>query len=299
MLRGIYSSASGMIMEMDKVFMHASNISNAQSLGFKRREMAATPFRELIINVFQGNEERKIGSRRYTSLAVPVGTGAGMSYQLMDNSQGSLTPTGNPLDLGMEGNGWFSLRKNSGLEYTSKNGNFKLNEVGELVNSEGDKVLDTNNQVIKLELPKGTGAGSDPNDKLAKAIGQRIKVTEDGTIIDDGKEVAKLKIQTDTKEFLPINQIKLIVPKQADAIRDKGRIFSNELTDPKATVGTDPSKFKEIKVQQGFIEGSNVQIITEMIGLIHASKTYESGHKLIMAEDKVLDKAINELGRTG
>ena len=60
----------------------------------------------------------------------------------------------------------------------------------------------------------------------------------------------------------------------------------------------DPNN-NQIKVKQGFLEDSNVQIISEMIGMIHASKNYESGHKLIMSEDKVLDKSINELGRTG
>ena len=51
MLRGIYSSASGMLMEMDKVSMHAANIANAQSAGYRRHEMTSIPFRELIINV--------------------------------------------------------------------------------------------------------------------------------------------------------------------------------------------------------------------------------------------------------
>ena len=56
---------------------------------------------------------------------------------------------------------------------------------------------------------------------------------------------------------------------------------------------------KRISIRQGFIEKSNVSIIEEMVALIHSSKNYESGHKLIMNADKILDKSINELGRIG
>lgn len=295
MLRGIYSSASGMIMEMDKVFMHASNISNAQSLGFKRREMAAVPFKELVVNAFTGVDERKIGTRRYNKIAVPVGTGAGSAYQLMDNSQGSLRPTDNPLDIALQGNGWLTLQKQDGTSYTTKNGSFLVNKEGEIVNSEGHKLMSSENRPLVIEVPKK----QDPNNPqtVAKSIKQRLTITEDGTLFDDGKEVGKLKIQTDIDNLFAVTDIKLLVHQQQDAVRQNGRILSNKVVNPDATKPEE--KFEEIKVQQGFLENSNVQIITEMIGLIHASKNYESGHKLITNEDKILDKAINELGRTG
>jgi flagellar basal-body rod protein FlgF len=295
LLRGIYSSASGMLMEMDKVFMHASNISNAQSLGFKRREMAAVPFKELIINAFTGVDEKKIGSRRYNKLAVPVGTGAGAAYQLMDNSQGSFRPTDNPLDIALQGNGWLTLQKQDGSFYTTKNGSFLVNKEGEIVNSEGHKLMGSDNKVLMVSVPKT----ADPNNPqtLAKSLKERLIITEDGTLVDDGKEVGKLKIQTDIDNLFAVNDIKLLVHQQQDAQRQNGRIFSNKVVNPNATKPEE--KFEEIRVQQGFLENSNVQIITEMIGLIHASKNYESGHKLITSEDKILDKAINELGRTG
>lgn len=295
MLRGIYSSASGMIMEMDKVFMHASNISNAQSLGFKRREMAAVPFKELVVNAFTGVDERKIGTRRYNKIAVPVGTGAGSAYQLMDNSQGSLRPTDNPLDIALQGNGWLTLQKQDGTSYTTKNGSFLVNKDGEIVNSEGHKLMSSENRPLVIEVPKN----QDPNNPqtVAKSIKQRLTITEDGTLFDDGKEVGKLKIQTDIDNLFAVTDIKLLVHQQQDAVRQNGRILSNKVVNPDATKPEE--RFEEIKVQQGFLENSNVQIITEMIGLIHASKNYESGHKLITNEDKILDKAINELGRTG
>lgn len=285
MLRGIYSSASGMIMEMDKVGMHANNISNAQSSGFKRRDMTAVPFKELMINVMQNQNPQKVGKRFVESLYVPVGTGTSSSFQEVDNTQGSLKPTSRALDVAIDGNGWLTMaRQGDNVLYTSKNGSFLLNDQGEVVNGVGDHLLDVNNKYIKIDIPTS-------NAVKGKSLEERLTFLENGKLMDNGKEIATVRIQTDTDKMNYIPQLKLAVAEQIDARKvnaPNARDFS--LVD---------RNNKKISLKQGFIEESNVSIISEMIGLIHASKNYESGHKLIMSEDKILDKAINELGRTG
>lgn len=285
MLRGIYSSASGMIMEMDKVGMHANNISNAQSSGFKRRDMTAVPFKELMINVMQNQNPQKVGKRFIESLYVPVGTGTSSSFQEVDNTQGSLKPTSRALDVAIDGNGWLTMaRQGDNALYTSKNGSFLLNDQGEVVNGVGDHLLDVNNKYIKIDMPTS-------NAVKGKSLEERLTFLENGKLMDNGKEIATVRIQTDTDKMNYIPQLKLAVAEQIDARKvnaPNARDFS--LVD---------RNNKKISLKQGFIEESNVSIISEMIGLIHASKNYESGHKLIMSEDKILDKAINELGRTG
>lgn len=285
MLRGIYSSASGMIMEMDKVGMHANNISNAQSSGFKRRDMTAVPFKELMINVMQNQSSQKVGKRFIDSLFVPVGTGTSSSFQEVDNTQGSLKPTSRALDVAIDGNGWLTMaRQGDNALYTSKNGSFLLNDQGEIVNGVGDHLLDVNNKFIKIDMPTS-------NAVKGKSLEERLTFLENGKLMDNGKEIATVRIQTDTDKMNYIPQLRLAVAEQIDARKvntPNARDFS--LVD---------RNNKKISLKQGFIEESNVSIISEMIGLIHASKNYESGHKLIMSEDKILDKAINELGRTG
>lgn len=285
MLRGIYSSASGMIMEMDKVGMHANNISNAQSSGFKRRDMTAVPFKELMINVMQNQSSQKVGKRFIESLYVPVGTGTSSSFQEVDNTQGSLKPTSRALDVAIDGNGWLTMaRQGDNAFYTSKNGSFLLNDQGEIVNGVGDHLLDVNNKFIKIDMPTS-------NAVKGKSLEERLTFLENGKLMDNGKEIATVRIQTDTDKMNYIPQLRLAVAEQIDARKvntPNARDFS--LVD---------RNNKKISLKQGFIEESNVSIISEMIGLIHASKNYESGHKLIMSEDKILDKAINELGRTG
>lgn len=310
MLRGIYSSASGMIMEMDKVSMHAANIANAQSAGYRKHQMSAIPFKELMINVMNDNSVKKIGHKNVSGIKVPVGTGSYSAYEEMDTAQGSLRPTGNVLDIAIQGNGWLTLQKagTTGIDnqYTSKNGNFILNNKGEVITNSGDFLLDRADKKIVINVPIAKDANLSLNPKSPKkpveyinkptvdnmkAIEARITIKENGDIFDGAKRIAQLKIQSDTNQKTYISQLKLLAPIQTVA---------QVKVDPKtkATALFDPNN-NEIKLKQGFIEESNVQIISEMVGMIHASKNYESGHKLIMSEDKVLDKAINELGRTG
>jgi flagellar basal-body rod protein FlgG len=273
-LRGVYSSASGMMAAMERVSMHADNIANAQTAGYKRREMSSVPFKELIINIVDSSSDKV--------LKLPIGTGSGVSFMSIDNSQGALKNTGSALDFGISGNGLFTLQKRNtnGVEgqYTSRNGRFLLDPENYIVNPEGDYLLDENDNKIRIPKEEGKDTVGDLN--------SRLLLKENGILFDNGNELTKLKIQTDSNTVNYIPELKLIAPVQQIAQRTGNGV----LTDING---------KEIRIKQGFIEVSNVQVISEMIGMLYASKNYESGHKLITTEDKVLDKAINELGRTG
>lgn len=229
-----------------------------------------------MINVFSGDAEKP------TKLA--IGTGSGSSFMTLDASQGALKSTGAALDLGISGNGLFTFLKKDaaamGLtqEYTSRNGRMTLNNDYHIVNHDGDFLLDINNNKIQIPLKDG--------EKAMGSLNTRLTIRDDGTVYDEGKEIAKLKIQTDTNFVNLIPELRLVAPLQKVADKNANGFLAD-------------AEGNAIRVKQGFMEVSNVQIITEMIGLIHASKNYESGHKLITAEDKILDKAINELGRTG
>lgn len=293
MLRGIYSSAAGMIMEMDKVSMHAENIANAQTAGFKRREMSSVPFKEIMVKVVndQGDYNHgdiKLGGRIIKSLSLPVGTGSGAGFMDIDSMQGSLKPTGNPMDLAISGDGYFVMERTNPVtgkseEYTTKNGKFSMDSQGYVVNPEGHFLL---GQAGRIRID------NTPTDDKIKSLSERIVVKDNGKIFDGESFIDTLRVKTDTNQMLYVEQLKMAVPIQADAqVTAGGKFASNKRKADGSLV--------EINIEQGFLEGSNVQIISEMVGLIHASKNYESGHKLIMSEDKILDKSINELGRTG
>lgn len=292
MLRGIYTSAAGMIMQMDSVSMHAGNIANAQTAGFKKREMTSVPFKELMIDIIseKGEDDDRMfaSGRPMRSISVPIGTGSGASYMMVDKTQGSMKPTGNPLDIAISGDAYFAVEKKpmgntpagSPPEiYQTKNGRFLLDEQGYMITAEGDYLLaDTGRVKISSQMNRGA----------TQSLQEKINIREDGRIFDGANLVGKLKLFVPNGQMAYIQELKLESPVLEEAkVGPNGRYITPG--------GVDAG----VKLRQGFLEGSNVNIIQEMINLIHSSKNYESGHKLIMNEDKILDKAINELGRTG
>jgi len=277
-----------MINEMSKVAMHAGNIANAQTAGFKKREMDTVPFEEIMINVLSekgqssssfGDSGVMIGGKVYDSIKVPMGTGAGPGLMRIDETQGVLKTTGNFLDLALDGGGWFTIGKrdknNNSLSnefVTTRNGRFLLDTEGYIINPEGDFLLSAANDRIQIPLEK---------EESDKTIDQRISIKGDGSILDEGVEIAKIQVRRSTNDFEVIPELR-VAARATEAAPDMLDIDN-----------------RRIIVKQGFIEQGNVNIIQEMVGLIHSSKSYESGHKLIMSADKILDKSINELGRTG
>ncbi|MFN8575947.1 MAG: flagellar basal body rod C-terminal domain-containing protein [Candidatus Sericytochromatia bacterium] len=234
-------------------------------------------------------QKSKIG-KELLLVKVPVGTGSFSAFEELDNTEGSFRPTGNTLDIAIKGNGWLTMQQNGttgfGGQYTTRNGSFILNDAGEIVNSSGDHLLDINDKKIVIDIPKTKQQMNKDNMKVTDA---RLSIKENGEIFDNGKKVAQLKIQTDTAQKVFVPALKLLtnvqqVAQQVRTARGSSLVDVNN---------------NKIELKQGYLENSNVQIISEMIGMIHASKNYESGHKLVTSEDKVLDKAINELGRTG
>lgn len=216
MLRGIYSSAAGMIMEMEKVAMHAGNIANAQTAGFKRRDLNSVPFKELMINIMSergdaSEGEMIVSGKRVSSLKVPVGTGSGAGYMTVDETQGSLKPTGNTLDIAIEGHGYFTILKKDAAPgalqgtYTTRNGRFLIDQEGAIITPEGDYLLGDTGRIMLPDVIKTT-------DKSGKSLEERVIIKENGEVWENGARISKLVIQTPTGFFQNIPELKLVVP---------------------------------------------------------------------------------------
>jgi flagellar basal-body rod protein FlgG len=170
--------------------------------------------------------------------------------------QGQLKETGNALDIALDGEGFFSVQTSQGLQYTRK-GNFVLNTDGTLVTQEGYPV-------------QGKGGGQ------IQISGQQVLVDPSGAIIVDDVEVGSLNIV----EFA--NKKGLL--KIGDSLYRQQN--SNDL-------GTPASK---TMVQQGFIEGSNVDPIKMMTEMINVIRGYESYQKVLQSLNEI-DVKTNEVGR--
>lgn len=142
MIRSLYISASGMLAEQTRNDITANNLANANTSGFKK-ELA----------LFSAAPSRPIHHEDQNPLSYPfigpLGTGAYLTGTLTDQSRGSLKPTGNLLDLAVNGDGYFVVQTAQGERYT-RNGSFTLNDEGFLVNAEGNPVLGQNGLIQLL-----------------------------------------------------------------------------------------------------------------------------------------------------
>lgn len=174
-------------------------------------------------------------------------------------SQGPLRQTGSDYDIAISGKGFLVVETPSGRRYT-RNGNFHPNEQREMVTAEGYRLVGVNGTIT---LPEGY-----------------FDVSEEG-IINQGRdgEQALLLVEFDNPNVL----------------RRIGHDFY-ALADDQMSLETPAS---ETRIHQGYLEASNVQIVSEMVNLIDASRQYEANQKVIQALDDTLGRAVNEVGRVG
>ena len=175
-------------------------------------------------------------------------------------SQGGMRLTGNTLDMAIEGEGFFTIQTPDGVRYT-RNGSFNLNKDGVLVTKDGFSVLGDGGEIKIAD-----------DDKI-------FTVDDEGTVSVDEKQIGKLNI-VDFSQPYALSK----VGNTLFELKDKG---SKEIT------------AERFQVKQGYLELSNVDIITSMTEMIETFRGYESYQKVIKSIDDVNGKAINEIGRIG
>jgi flagellar basal-body rod protein FlgG len=188
-----------------------------------------------------------------------LGLGVGTEAALLDQSQGALKNTGNLMDVAIEGDGYFSVRKPNGQPDITRDGGFGFDPQRRLITRNGDTVLGQNGQPIQF----------------TDAIPEQIRFQADGTITENGLPIGQLAIvqgKPSSQGLAPSLQRYVTTVENAGAVR-------------------------EPQIRQGFLEESNVSIVKEMVSLLSSQKNYDVGQKLIQASDKMLDKVINEMGR--
>ena len=173
-----------------------------------------------------------------------------------DFSQGAMKATGQALDLAIEGPGFFSVQTADGIALT-RNGAFTLSPAGEVVASDGARLLDEGGAPIAI--PAGTA---------------RIDISQDGTISADGAAVGRVGVSAvaDLSALTRIAETRF--EPQGDPL----------------PVGAATS------VRQGFIERSNVNAVLEMTRMIDVQRSYEAGQSFLRAEDERMKEAIRVFG---
>lgn len=242
-----------MIPQQTKLEVISNNIANANTVGFKRESV----FERNVINAKE-NLSNVPGDAE--SKDAPIG-----SY--IDFSSGVFRQTDNPLDIAVEGKGFFVLQDEAGNVFYSRAGHFKLSGDGHIQSSDGKMLMEQGGAVkINSELMGGQQL-SGSNDAV------NVKITDNGEVFVNENLVGTISI----------------------AVVDNPGTFNR--TSNQNFTATNETRIHQlpidqIKLKQGWLEGSNVDVIREMVSMIELQRAFEAGSKVIKTSEASLAEAI-------
>lgn len=252
---GIQLSASGVLTSMYRQDVFSNNLANMDTVGFKP-DLAATMQR------LSARQEDGVMSLPSDAMLERLGAGVLAAPSRVNLAQGSPRVTGNPLDVSIEGRGFFQLQ--GGAQDTgrtallTRDGRFSRSNAGRLVQvNTGALVLDQVGRPITL--PPGT-----------------VTIDSDGAVKVDGREVARLGIYDVASE----------------QVRKRGGTVLEAPASMVTRAGADRGL-----VKQGVLEDSGVDEIRALMQLQSASRDVDANIAVIQQQDRMLDRAINTLGR--
>jgi flagellar basal-body rod protein FlgG len=259
MIRSLYTAATGMTAQQLNMDVIANNLANVNTTGFKR---SRADFQDLLYqNGRAAGVAASQGSQVPTGIQIGLGTRAAAVERIQ--SYGDFRQTGNPLDLIVEGEGFFQVQLPDGQLGYTRDGSFKVDSQGRLVTSDG--------YALQAEVtipPEANG---------------RITISQDGTV--------STSPQGGTVQQL--GQVQLAKFINATGLESVGRnIFRPTAASGDPITGT-PGLEGFGTIGSGFLEMSNVKVVEEMVDMITAQRAYEINSKSIQAADEMLQLANN------
>lgn len=277
-MKNIWVPLSGAIAQQKTIDTIANNVANANTPGFKKDRLI---FKEYLTSLDKGNDAPPLPNKEWSPSDFYHSYGAENSYVKVDGSytdhnQGQLNPTGNPLDLSINGRGFFEILTPNGIRFTRK-GTFTLNKSNELVTDLGHRVLSKINVPTTPEEIENSPPLPKPSERVIKIPEGRFVVSNKGEIFVSGKR---------------INDLSIIEFNDLGALKKEGNSYYINSAD-KNILPTSEKSF----VSQGFIEESNVNAVEEMAHLIKANRQFESIQRAMKAYDHIAGKGVNEISR--
>jgi flagellar basal-body rod protein FlgG len=259
MTRGLWTAASGMAAQETNIDVIANNLANVNTTGFKSSRV---DFQDLYYQtVRQAGAATADGSQIPSGVQVGLGTRPAAVQKLF--TAGDLRQTGNQLDVAIEGDGFFALTGPDGNPVYTRDGSFKLDGTGKLVNTDG----------YSLET-----AVTIPAEALS------VSIAADGTV-----SVTTPSSSTPQQ----IGQIQIARFLNPAGLNNAGHnLFTPTAASGTATTGA-PGSQGFGGLAQGTLEMSNVKIVDEMVNMIVAQRAYEINSKCIQTADEMLSLANN------
>lgn len=259
MLKAMRTASSGMIAQQMNVDNIANNLANVQTTGFKRSKVE---FQDVLYQNFRkAGTSTAIGSRVPVNLA--IGYGARPVATVREFSVGELQNTGNPLDLSISGNGFFQITMPDGTTAYTRDGAFKLSAEGQMVTSDGFFL--------------------DPE----------ISIPEDATAVSIGIDGEVQVMLIGSEEPTVVGQIELVRFVNPAGLSAVGHNLYIETSASGAPISGNPSQDGLGKIDQGYLEMSNVRVVDEMVNMIMAQRAYELNSKVIRTSEDMMQISNN------
>jgi flagellar basal-body rod protein FlgG len=248
----LYSAATGMEAQQLNLNNIANNLANVNTPGFKRSKIE---FQDLLYQ-----KPRATGAESGGGNVVPTGIEIGNGSRVAATSkvftQGQLNATGEKLDAAIQGEGFFEVQKPDGTIAYTRDGSFKLSPTGQVTTSDGLPIL----------------SGFQP----APAGTTEITISENGDVTYGGPNGSQTFRLTLTRFANP------------SGLRSLGGNLYEETPASGTPESGSPNEQGFGSILQGYVEGSNVNIVEEMVNLIVAQRAYEINSKSIQTSDEML-----------
>lgn len=278
MERGLYISATGMTAQQWRMDAVSNNLANVDLNGYKRDEAVHKAFPEMLMRRFDddGVYRMPFGSMDTAPIVGKLGMGVEQNEFYTEFSQGALKQTTNPFDLAMEDKGFFAIQTPQGERYT-RNGAFVLGKEGYIETKDGFPVLGEHGPIQVKE-----------NNFTVDEAG-RVWVNEE--FQNDPGRLVSME-ENSWKKTTLLDTLKVVNFEQPRYLAKQGNSQWADTENSGPAVVIDPNK--RPKVRQGFVEGANVNPVTEMVQMIEINRAYENNSKMIQTHDSLMGKLINE-----
>lgn len=254
MLRALSTAATGMISQQNYLDVISNNIANVNTTGFKK---SRTEFQDLLSQTVK-TPGAMINQGTFQPVGIEYGLGVKTAATTRVFSQGVAVSTDRNLDVAIQGEGFLQVMKTDGTLAYTRDGSLKVDAMGQLCTTDG-----------YLVQPQTT----------IPADAKEIDITEDGNI--------SVSVGSDTTQTI-VGTIQLARFQNPSGLLAIGHNLYVETAASGNPIQDVPGSNGMGTISQGFLEGSNVQVVEELIGLIKAERAFESSSKIISSSSDIL-----------
>lgn len=258
MFRSLHVAATGMTAQETKLDSIANNLANANTTGFKKQD---AEFEDLLYQNLRAPQTNAAGGTG--PVGAQVGSGARVVATSRDFSQGAIQQTNNPLDVAIEGNGFLAVQRREGEIAYTRAGTLKVDAQGKLCTSDG----------LAIEPP--------------------ITVPADATSLSISAEGVVSAVQPGQRAATQLGQLQLVTFANPNGLEGLGHNLYGASASSGEPSSGNPGQQGRGTFLQGSLEGSNVEVVNEMIALVRTQRAYEINSKVVTAADEMLRNATS------